>query len=58
MRSKTERIMCEICEYWTGARKPIFDSKGNPKIDLIDQSENCECTQSSKYDQTRKCDLK
>lgn len=58
MRSKTERIMCGTCEYWTGSRNPVFDSKGNPKIDIIDQTGNCECAQSSKHDQVRKYELK
>ena len=56
MRSKTDRIMCGTCHYWTGAREPIFDSKGNAKVDIFDAIGNCECTQSSKYEQARKKD--
>lgn len=58
MRSKTDRIMCGTCQYWTGAREPVFDCKGNPKVDLFDVFGNCECAQSSKYEQTRKRDGK
>lgn len=58
MRCKTERAICGTCQYWTGAREPVFDSKGNPKVDIFDNCGNCECTQSSKYEQNRKNDGK
>ena len=58
MRCKTDRVICGTCQYWTGAREPVFDAKGNPKVDIYDENGNCECTQSSRYDQVRKKELK
>lgn len=57
MSHKTDRIMCGTCQYWTGRREPIFDRNGNAKISISDAIGNCECTQSSKYDQARRKDL-
>ena len=54
MRCKTERAICGTCQYWTGHREPVFDTKGNPKVDIFDESGCCECVQSSKYEQNRK----
>lgn len=38
LRSKTDRIMFGTCELWTGNRTPVFDSKGNPKVDIMDNN--------------------
>ena len=57
MRTKTDRIICGTCEYWTGKREPVFDSKSQPKVDIFDEFGNCECSNSSKYEQKRKKDL-
>lgn len=58
MRCKTDRAICGTCQYWTGRREPVFDSKGNPKVDIFDENGSCECVQSSKYEQARKKDLR
>lgn len=58
MRSKTEREICGTCEYWTGERDPVFDKKGIPKIDIIDQNGICENVHSNFLDRPRKCDAK
>ncbi len=42
MISKTDRIMCGTCTFWTGAREPIFDQKGIPKIRIEDRFGECE----------------
>ena len=42
MRSKTDRIICGTCQYWTGAREPVFDAKGTPKVDILDEFGLCE----------------
>lgn len=42
MRSKTDRVICGTCEYWTGNRMPAFDQKSNPKIDIYDENGFCE----------------
>ena len=41
MQSKTDRRMCGTCEYWTGKREPVFDRKGNPKINIYDKRAIC-----------------
>lgn len=41
MRCNTTRQICGTCEHWTGARSPIFDKKGNPKIDIVDKTGIC-----------------
>lgn len=41
MRRSTEREICGTCAYWTGNRKPVFDGKGNPKIDIVDKEGIC-----------------
>ena len=58
MRSKTDRAICGTCQYWTGAREPVFDAKGTPKIDIFDDCGNCENTRSVMYEQNRKKDGK
>lgn len=42
MRSKTDRVMCGTCQYWTGQREPVFDKNGNPKVDIFDEYGACE----------------
>ncbi len=42
MRSKTSRVICGTCQYWTGKREPVFDGNGNPKIDIVDEFGLCE----------------
>ena len=51
MRSKTDRKICGTCEYWTGNRVPVFDSKGTPKVDILDLYGLCE-NQNSKFKET------
>ena len=53
MRSKTDRQICGTCQYWTGKREPVFDAKGNPKIDITDEEGNCENVSSRFYDKKR-----
>ena len=56
MQSKTDRIMCGTCEYWTGEREPVFDKKGNAKINIYDNYGVC-CKMDCRFaDQTRKKD--
>lgn len=57
MRSKTDRVICGTCEYWTGKRMPVFDNKGNPKIDIYDEFGMCEHPYI-KEGQSRRRDLK
>lgn len=49
MQSKTDRLICGTCEFWTGSRQPIFSCNGFPKINIIDKIGNCECP-LSKFD--------
>lgn len=58
MRSNTERQICATCEYWTGARNPVFDAKGNPKIDICDNLGLCQNQFSRFLDASRKYDSK
>ena len=53
MRSKTDRKICGTCEYWTGNREPVFDAKGTPKIDILDESGLCENPNSNFTDKIR-----
>lgn len=58
MLSKTDRVICGTCEYWTGSREPVFDKNGVPKIRIDDKIGEC-CKVGSKFtDQERKKDLK
>ena len=56
MRSKTSRAICGTCEFWTGNREPVFDSKGVPKIDIIDKTGLCQNINSNFTDEIRKRD--
>ncbi len=56
MVSKTERKICGTCEFWTGKRKPIFDQKGKPKVDIIDEVGECQNVVCSFCDKSRKKD--
>lgn len=56
MRSKTTREICATCEYWTGKRKPVFDSNGVAKIDIIDRAGDCEEVNSRFFEKTREND--
>lgn len=58
MLSKTERQICGTCEYWTGARNPIFDVRGIPKIDICDDFGLCQNQFSRFVDTSRKRDSK
>ena len=42
MKTSTETVKCGNCDYWTGAREPVFDGKGQPKVDIKDAVGNCE----------------
>ena len=53
MRSKTDRAICGTCEFWTGNRQPVFDKKGNPKIDIIDEKGFCQNVNSRFLDSLR-----
>ncbi len=54
MRSKTDRVICGTCEYWTGVRNPIFNGKGIPKVDIIDEIGICQHPHSTFCDAERK----
>jgi len=49
MASKTDRIMCGTCQYWIGKRNPIFDAKGMPKVDIVDEIGECQNGNSEKF---------
>ena len=55
MVSKTSRKICGTCEYWTGNRKPIFDCKDNPKVDIIDNRGNCENANYQRFYEQSRC---
>ena len=56
MRSKTDRVICGTCDFWTGNRVPVFDSQGVPKVDIFDRIGQCENQNSRFVDQVRNCD--
>lgn len=56
LRSKTDRIICGTCEFWTGNRMPVFDPKGIPKVDIIDDIGQCENQNSRFTDEIRNKD--
>ncbi len=56
MRSKTDRVICGTCEFWTGSRQPTFSPKGIPQIDIIDKTGCCECPVSKFDGKSRACD--
>ncbi len=56
MRSKTNRMICGTCQFWTGKRDPVFDSHGIPKIDIYDRIGQCENQNSRFIDAARNCD--
>ena len=58
MQSKTDRVICGTCEFWTGSRQPIFSPNAIPKIDIIDKMGCCECPVSRFEGQSRSCDGK
>ena len=49
MRSKTDIKKCGTCHYWTGKRIPVFDEKGNPKVDIFDIFGVCENENSKRF---------
>ena len=55
MISKTDRIMCGTCAFWTGKREPIFDKNGVPKVRIDDRFGECENEASRQCGETRKC---
>ena len=55
--SKTDRVICGNCHYWTGKREPIFDAKGTPRNNIYDEIGNCECVNSQFCDKIRKRNL-
>ena len=56
--SKTSRQICGTCQYWTGAREPVFDRMGEPKVDIVDLEGECQNIQCKFVDQKRKSQLK
>lgn len=53
MISKTDRMICGTCAFWTGSREPIFDKKGTPKVRIDDRFGSCENEASRKCGETR-----
>lgn len=53
MRSKTDRKICGTCEFWIGNRIPVFDTKGIPKIDILDDYGICQNQNSRFTDEKR-----
>lgn len=58
MISKTDRMICGTCEYWTGDREPVFDKNGTPKISIIDIGGVCQNGKSKLCGMTRSCENK
>ena len=58
MQSKTDRKMCGTCEYWSGNREPVFDTKGMPKINIYDKFAVCTKQGHRFTDENRQRDLK
>lgn len=58
MRSKTDRVICGTCQYWTGMREPVFDGNGKPKIDIHDSEGLCENPHSNFDGAERKSGMK
>lgn len=58
MISKTDRIVCGTCVFWTGAREPVFDANGNPKVRIDDACGECENELSRFCGQQRNKDAK
>lgn len=48
MKTSTETVKCGNCQFWTGAREPVFDAKGIPKVEISDRTGNCE-NESSRF---------
>ncbi len=42
MSSKTSRVMCGTCNYWTGAREPIMTADNIERVEIIDKTGICE----------------
>lgn len=58
MISKTDRVICGTCQFWTGKRAPSFDKKGIPKVDIVDKIGNCENENSQMCGKERSNQLK
>ncbi len=56
MQSKTDRMICGTCEYWTGDREPVFDKNGTPKINIYDNYGICCKVDCNFTDKERKKD--
>lgn len=54
MKTSTETEKCGNCQYWTGAREPVFDAKGTPKVNITDDYGDCEKVGARFYGQSRK----
>ena len=42
MKTSTETEKCGNCQYWTGAREPVFNAKGRPMVEIRDDYGECE----------------
>lgn len=54
MKTSVDVVKCGNCQYWTGAREPVFDAKDRPKVEIRDLEGNCENQNSRFCDKTRK----
>jgi len=54
MKTSTDTEKCGNCQYWTGAREPVFNARGEPKVNIIDDYGNCEKEGCRFCDQRRK----
>ena len=54
MKSRTDTVKCGTCDYWTGERKPCFDQKSTPKVDILSGTGECENSYSRFFEQDRK----
>ena len=58
MKTRTDVVKCGNCEYWTGARKPVFDAKERPMVEITDDYGNCENELSKFCNSSRKKSMK
>ena len=54
MKTSTETVKCGNCQHWTGDREPVFDARGEPKVEIKDDFGSCEKEGSRFCGQNRK----
>lgn len=60
MKTSVDIKKCGNCQYWTGSREPVFNERGEPKVEIHDKCGECEneiskfCNQKRKKEQSCK----